>query len=495
MSGAVGMRGGGVDGPPGIGDRTSEGANAALELTPPSPALGELQITSGGAVAVDTVTLRLAADRFAAAQDELQAMAQQIAALQHTLVAHDRGSREAVSSAWALQVRLDEAIGEAAGIAERLRRAASIYELVELDAAHQAAFLAFDVAETERIDALRAHILERYPGAEWESAGIAFGRALQWPSDLVRQATELGFTVGSERSPAAGVIGGVALGGAAIAFGVGIGMSGAGLIARGDRLRGGPAAVTLQASTTAPRSAVAPTGIADAASRIPASGAARVRVEAYSMPDGSRQFAVYVAGTRSADRDEPWNWDSNAQLYTGHESASYTATTDALAAAGARPGDTVHAVGYSQGGMIVSHLAVEGAYDVRSVITLGSPVEADVAPTTLSVGIRHADDPVGGLAGGGHMLPVGAPGSIVVERSIDPESGIRDLGWGAHALAGYTETAEMVDASSDPRVGAVRDVFAELATADEVRVFEYGATRDEALVTLAPGASPQPALG
>lgn len=197
------------------------------------------------------------------------------------------------------------------------------------------------------------------------------------------------------------------------------------------------------------------------------------------MPDGSRQFAVYVPGTRTqlAGGFDPWDNQSNVELYTGQTSASYAATTAALDAAGAQPGDVVHAWGHSQGAMITSQLALSSDYDVRTNVTLGSPVEAEVGDGTLSVGIRHIDDPIAALAGGGHATPVGAPGSFVVETTFDPETGLRDARNPAHPLSAYLETAGRVDAADDPRVARVHDVLAELGTATEVDATEFTARR------------------
>jgi hypothetical protein len=127
--------------------------------------------------------------------------------------------------------------------------------------------------------------------------------------------------------------------------------------------------------------------------------------------------------------------------------------------------------------MIAGHLALQGDYDVRTLVSLGSPVEADVGDSTLSVALRHADDPVAGLAGGGHGEGVGAPGSFVAERVADPDAGPDDARIPAHRLIAYAETAALVDASTDPRVDALRDVFAGLERAEAVEVTEYGATR------------------
>ena len=124
--------------------------------------------------------------------------------------------------------------------------------------------------------------------------------------------------------------------------------------------------------------ATAPTSLADAAARIPAGGEARIRVERYTMSDGSRQFAVYVAGTQTVapQTREPFDMDSNVELYTGERSASYEATLAALEQAGAEPGDVVHAFGHSQGAMVVAHLALEGGFDDATLVSFGSPVEA-----------------------------------------------------------------------------------------------------------------------
>ena len=42
--------------------------------------------------------------------------------------------------------------------------------------------------------------------------------------------------------------------------------------------------------------------------------------------------------------------------------------------------------------------------------------------------VRHSDDPVAALAGGGHNAAVGAPGSFVAERVADTDVGLTDIG-------------------------------------------------------------------
>lgn len=445
----------------------------------------DIDVRGGGAVAVDTDTLRHAAGLFSAAGAELESIGLRLGALQNMLFVERQQAWDAASAAAALGERIRAAREESAVIASSLREAAATYEIVELNAAHAAAVSSGDQESVRRIESQRRLLAAEYPDA-WETARfLAFERTVMWPSELVRQATLLGFDAGWEVSEGkGGVYGGVALGVGTIAFATTAGGLGAGLLARDARLAGPTPAVALvpipTASTgTTGAPAVAPASLAAATTRIPSGGESRVRVERYTMPDGSQQFALYVAGTESwsVGGDDPFDAQSNVELYTGRESASYAATAQALAAAGAEPGDTVHAFAFSQGAMVTSHLALEGGYDVATLVSAGSPVEADVSESTLSVNLRHTDDPIAALAGGGHAGSVGAPGSFVVEVSADPDTDLGDARAPAHRLTAYTETAALVDASRDPRVDAVRAVLDDLATATSVDVVEYGAVR------------------
>lgn len=441
----------------------------------------DIEIIGGGAVAVDTTTLRYTAARFVAARAELEDIRSRLGALQNMLLIERDTAWEAASAASVLSSQLRETFDGADRIAGALREAAAIYEFVELNAEHRAAVLAGDREAVAELDAARAALRARYPHAELDAMGAEFERTVMWPSDLTRQATEIGYWLGDEAGPEGAVIGGAALGLATLGMASAAGLTGAGRIRPDARLRGSPPAVTLIPVAPPAGTSRAPNSLTAVTQRMPGAGDSRVRVERYTMPDGSRQYALYVAGTQSTaigGRDA-WDNRSNAELYTGNRSASYQATTAAIAAAGARPGDVVHAFGHSQGAMVAAHLAVEEEYETRTLVSFGSPVEADVGRGTLSVGVRHTDDPVAALAGGGHVAPVGAPGSFVVEREADPAAGLHDGTVPAHRMSAYAETAALVDASSDPRVGEVRKVFTELGAAVEVDVFEYAAVRDE----------------
>jgi pimeloyl-ACP methyl ester carboxylesterase len=439
----------------------------------------ELEIIGGGAVAVDTATLRQTAARFVAARAELESVRSRLGALQNMLLSEGALAWDATAAASVLSTQLRETFDGADRIAAALREAAAIYEFVELNAEHRAAVFGGDREAVERLDAARAALRSRYPDAELGAVGAAFERTVMWPSDLVRQATEIGFWAGDELGPEGAIIGGAALGLATVGLASGAGLTGSGRIGAASRLRGDPVDVRIVPVPPAKTAHRAPASLAEVTQRIPGAGDSRVRVERYTMPDGTRQYALYVAGTQTpaVGGKDPWDNRSNAELFTGNRSASYEATAEALAAAGAKPGDVVHAFGHSQGAMITAHLAVEGEYDTRTLVSFGSPVEADVRPSTLSVGVRHTDDPVAALAGGGHISPVGAPGSFVAEREADPAAGTHDGTVPAHRMNAYAETAALIDASRDPRVEGVRTVLRDLDTAVAVDVVEYAAVR------------------
>lgn len=438
---------------------------------------GDLELLGGGAVAVDTETLRRTAAGFVGARDDLERISHRFGSLQNMLFAQRGFGWNAASAASVFTTRLAETMARAERIAASLREAAAVYELVEVNAEYRVACFSGDADAMRALSARRDAILDDSPDAMEKAVGLEFDRAIMWPSELVRQATEIGRSTGEDVNEEGAIYGGAAMGFAAIGLAAVTGLGGTGLVGRGARLTGEPEPVRI--GVLSRTGSGAPATLAAAAARIPNGERTRVRVEKYTMPDGSRQFVVYIAGMRSGlfGGVEPNDDESNVQLYRGERSSSYIATEQALVAAGAETGDVVHAFGHSQGAMIAAHLALEGPYDVQTLVTFGSPIEADVGPETLSVGVRHTDDPVAALAGGGNVRPVGAPGSFVAERSADPSATVKDFQLPAHRMPAYIETAALIDASSDPRVDAVRSVFDELKGAASVVATDYSAER------------------
>jgi hypothetical protein len=444
----------------------------------------DVDIRGGGAVAVDTTTLRHAADGFASLAEELMEIAGVVWAAGADLSAVPSGAGPSYAIE-TVRIVFEAVIDEANALAAALRAAAAVYDVVEARAERAAAEAAGDVELVARIDARLAALRLSNPDAEVQASLAAFGRWLTWPGDLAMQGSgALWWLMPGFHSLAI-----------PMAWGLQrmIGSAGAGTVSSSARLRGRATAVLVQPIAPA-RPTTAPTSLAGVAGRVPGGGEARIRVERYTMGDGSRQFAVYIAGmqTIAPQTPEPFDMASNVELYTGDRSASYDATLAALEQAGARPGDVVHAIGHSQGAMTAAHVALEGGFDTRTLISFGSPVEADVGADTLSVNIRHTDDPVTALAGGGHAQAVGAPGSFVAERVVDPLPGPQDLRMPIHGIDAYAETARLVDASGDARVSAMGGLFDELGDAASVEVTEYSAVRMPVMPTPAPGPRPAP---
>lgn len=432
--------------------------------------MSDVEIRSSGVVAVDTESLTHAARVLDQFRVELRYVADGLLAVASRMSASPDTFGDGLAlRAWNLVDAARDLADPPERLAGWLRETAAVYEAVELQAQRAAAALAGEKADVARIDALLAAIDARHPGATGQATAARLWRDATWAGDIAGQ---LQAGIGA-LTP-----GGAGLGLVAWALAHDLRTLGTGRIDAGTKLRGAAAPIRLEELTPTATLTAAPATLAGVAQRIP-DGQARIRVERYAMPDGSRQFAVYVAGTRAgaSGGSDPFDWTSNFQLHDGRVSSSFVAVEAALAHSGAEPGDIVHAAGHSQGAMIGAYLAVEGDYDVRTLIGLGSPVDPLVDPRTLSIEVRHTDDPVVALTGGGRVDPVGAAGSFVAERSFDPAPGIQDLGAPAHRLDGYIDTTRLLDESSDPRMGAIRSTLAELATATDVRVWEYDAER------------------
>jgi len=437
--------------------------------------VSDLEIRGSGPIAVDTASLDAAAAGFelvaATLDEDAGALAAVAADLSGVVFAEPvAGDARALGSALAASA------DEARAVATRLRNASAVYEIVELRAQLAAAEAGGDRTQIMRV---RVELLLART-ADPEAARAA---------DLVLRAwrAESGDGLGGQLRALGVQAGPLALAGLSVGlplFRQAVRAHGGGTVEAGGRLAGPPPPVTAVPLREYARGS-APATLAAAAARMPGEGEGRVRVEKYTMPDGTRQFAVYIAGTQTpvVGGADPFDMRSNVELYGGDTAASYAVVVEALRAAGAGAGDAVHAFGHSQGAMIASRLATEGGFDTRTVVTFGSPVAADVGAGTLSVTVRHTDDPVVALADGGLPAVVGAPGSFVAERVAHPRAHLGDLIVPSHHMGAYEETSAMLDASSDPRMHAVRNVLGALAAAASVETTVWGAVRRDERVS------------
>ncbi|MFT4211904.1 MAG: hypothetical protein QM626_08525 [Microbacterium sp.] len=439
-------------------------------------------ISSGGAIAVDADALREVATaldrvshRFVQAGSDLDRVRAGLACL--AAVGLGTGVRAARLSADVEALAVD-----AQAMAQRLRTAAAAYDLVELLVARDAAIAGG--VDAAAIDAQIARLRQRHPEASGPAATALAGRDRR--DELV-----------PARLFALATVSPLLLVPFAIAAGGGLAqLAGSGLG------RGWASAATAATTSTAVRvrqvaptaAATAPSTLVDALGRIPSEGSSRVRVERYDLPGGGRAFAVYVTGTKSlTDPAEAWNMTSNAHLFTGEDAASLDAVRAALAAAGAEPGDDLYAFGYSQGGMIVDALAADGTYDTQVLVTAGSPTSFDPGEGTFVVELRHRDDPVASLAGGGFAQPIGAEGGFVAERTVSTLPGLGDLTLEAHHAEAYLATASLVDGSGDPRAAALVARLAALQAAGAATVYQF-APDPVPTPSPSPQASPVPEL-
>ncbi|MDQ4214889.1 hypothetical protein [Microbacterium capsulatum] len=446
----------------------------------------EVEIGRGGVIAVDPEDLRVAAGRVRYAAIAVQLAEQELQAIPARVQASGIGE---VSSLWTLTNRL-ETVGTALdGLVCATETLADVYELAELRA-RQAMAATTDPRLVQscqvRIDELlRANgqlsAAEERVRKEWEEARTAGFTPAAIPAPYSPDGLALTalFAVNpalyalfsTMRFGAAGLTGAgeqlIRWGGSqwgVVAPGPLAPTPGRAVVAGDPR----PGDVRVKSAATREAPAAAPASLGEAVSRIP-KGGAQVRVETYRMGDGSTRFVAYVDGTRSKSTDgtdrDPWDMASNGRAYLDHaESDAYKATVAALEDAGADASTPVDLVGYSQGGMITDLLAQSGRFDVQAVFTVGSPVEPVLPDDVLSVAVRHTDDPVAGLAGGGSPSGTGSADSLVITRTVAPGHGI-DPGMPAHDFDGYRETVRLAEASGDPRMDAIREHFAALAGA------------------------------
>ena len=445
----------------------------------------DIDIRDGGVVAVDTQTLRAAAARCAAlsvrvrdARDALGEVARRVESLGAIGGPVRTTAHEIRQSSWIADAQLDDLDV----IAADLRAAADTYEVIELRA--RAAMRAGPTQVEAATTALLVFGL-RHPDAVARADEASVGRDREVGAALTDD-DNLGIPMAAAMTAVVSPLAALALMGAAGALPSAAQGAQAlirrlrtGTIAPGARLVPSGAAARVR-RTVESHAATAPDDLAGALGRIPQEGA-RVRIETYTMPDGTTRYAVYLAGTREfsplADGADPWDMTSNLQMYFGQDSAAYEAVKAAMKDAGVPAGARVYLFGHSQGGLIADWLAVQGEYEVPLLVTAGSPTEAAVGDETLSVQLRHTDDIVQSLAGGRSDARVGGEGSMVVERAGTPGAQLGDLTDAAHHLTAYVATAKMVDAAADPRATRMRSVLGELRGATSVTAVEYDATR------------------
>ncbi|KDA05246.1 hypothetical protein DC31_03455 [Microbacterium sp. CH12i] len=426
----------------------------------------DVNITHGGAISVDPDALRAVANGMNLVAVKFTDAVSAIGNA-YRIIVDEPGFSDRIDTValWASSQRTGQLHDECQLAAENTLLMADVFELVELKA--QLAALA--VQDAAGADALTARIAELEASDE----------RLSIMADYLVGGWEQGRFKGlDEQFDLAGVLGPWGLApiiAAAATLGV---VGGLGVVRQGTKLGGtaDPVAVT-PLKTSNP--ITPPASLADAFRRFPSSDGAQLKVERYTMADGTNRFALYMKGTQSGyyGSGNPLDMKSNLELYTNQQSASYQATIEALEAAGAQPGDQVDVYAHSQSGMIAAHLSMESEFDVKVQVTAGSPVTPTLDGDQLLIQLGHTDDAVRSLAGGGSPGGTGSPDSFVATREGSPGKQLEDVTLDAHMLDTYIETAEMVDASGDVRLHAIEENWRELADAVEIESTEYRVDR------------------
>lgn len=169
---------------------------------------------------------------------------------------------------------------------------------------------------------------------------------------------------------------------------------------------------------------------------------ADVSITSYEF-DGGREHILAIHGTDNwlpLGSDDVLDLESNLELFLAQDSALREAVGQAMADTGVLSTERVTVVGYSQGAMGALAEASDQRFAIGEVITLGSPQDLWLPDHVRHVDLAHLNDPVAALAAAGWATS-GLGGRDLTIR-----------GAGGHGTGTYRETARKADATNDPRI-------------------------------------------
>lgn len=169
-------------------------------------------------------------------------------------------------------------------------------------------------------------------------------------------------------------------------------------------------------------------------------------------------FVVVLPGTQGSSLAASSNpFDPTGIVEAAHYDSAFVADAvrRALSVAGARQGDSLMMVGYSQGGMHAANLAQDPGitqdFNLQLVLAAGSPTGREPSGGATYLHLEHADDWV--HQADGTVNPDERDRVTVTLRNPVIEVADGDEGLGAaHKLGTYLEGAEEVETSSDPSI-------------------------------------------
>jgi hypothetical protein len=187
----------------------------------------------------------------------------------------------------------------------------------------------------------------------------------------------------------------------------------------------------------------------------------QVQVVRVDHGDGAPSWIVQIPGTQDwspTRTDNPVDLTSNVQMMAmPDQTIIERQVADAMREAGIKPGEGVMLTGHSQGGITAASMATDPAildeFDIRSVVTGGSPIGRFDIPDDISVlSLEHEQDVVPKLDGADNP---DQPNWTTVTRELSDAEGTVDGQRGpgaAHSVPNYADTGADVDASDDPGI-------------------------------------------
>ncbi|MFJ4045975.1 hypothetical protein ACIPV2_09555 [Microbacterium sp. NPDC089987] len=430
----------------------------------------DLQITGGGAIAVDPEQMRAVSDRMAAVAARLTDAGESVRRAHGSLIAAwSTATRIELWALWATAQRLADEGEALASDAAGTAIMADAFELADLRAEQDMLSTQLPAA-ADRLQARIDALLDSNPELDamastltstWQrssTAGLLAQPldAIAWGALSMQAAVPVWILAGLLRS----------------------GTRVMGTVPSGTGITGGAPPVVVRRVSTASVDGSAVT-LKQLVTRLPG-GKAQVAVEKRTHADGAVSFVAYIDGTRSmtSGGDDPWDMGSNWDLYVDREqSAAYAATLEALQLAGAEEGARVDLVGYSQGAAIAGAVAMSGMYETPRVMIVGSPAVPSLETDQTLIRVFHTDDPVGaGLTAGGPAYATGSPESITVSREYATRSELSSVP--SHFRDAYDETIAQAETSGDARVKSLHESLrAEAHDIVSVERMEFQATR------------------
>ncbi len=241
-----------------------------------------------------------------------------------------------------------------------------------------------------------------------------------------------------------------------------------------------------------------PAGLLERVRLIDARGAGFIEILAVGAGP-ARTYVVVVPGTQAAGSrmggENPFDEAGIAEGMFYGSAEIDAAILSALRAAGAEPGASVVAVGYSQGGIhamnLVADPRIRHEYNVGYVLTAGSPVAGINAPPGVgSLHLEHRADWVPGADGTPNP---DTRDRVTVTLGSPPVAGPGEGGLGAgHSLSGYENGARLVAASSDPSlVSTTAALGVLLGAGGSATATRFQLTRSRELPRRAPATEPR----